>query len=422
MRSEPPTGDELTRMLVSMKRNVLEQVASEPAPAKRSSRADRIVGGVLAAVLLAGVAVGAAFVFGVAPLGQYSMDPAATTTPKPITSPSATPTPTPTPPPTEEPAAPGMPESRYGLTCESLVDPALVSDLFTTDVAPADPIVTASGVGIAIPRITSILSVGGTVCQWTNGEAYNSQYGLAPEYTGVTIAIVPRPAAGWSERAVSSGMPGDWSGCAESDMCSSSVAVGDAWVAIEASGGPTAMNVAAWQPFSDAVIEAVSAASPAAALTAPEQVGTPPAEDCEAVLPLDTVRSITSAPDAEPQRAGGGGWSAWAEARQTDGDVGCLWSVSDVDMVAGVDWVNDGRWAFERMLQAGTGSPVDVAGLSADDAAVIRCNVDPYGDSCAIDLGVGHDWYNVAGTDRDTVIALAEAVLAQLARSADDAR
>lgn len=418
MRSEPPTGDELTRMLVSMKRNVLEQVANEPATAKRLSRTDRIVGGVLAAALLAGVAAGAAFVFGIAPLGQYSMDPAATTSPKPeaTQSPTPTPIPTPTPPPSEDPAAPGMPESRYGLTCESLVDPALVSDLFTTDVAPADPIVTASGVGIAIPRITSILSVGGTVCQWSNGEAYNSQYGMAPEYTGVTIAIVPRPAAGWSEQAVNLGMPGDWSGCAESDLCSSTGEVGDAWVAIEAIGGSYGLNASAWQPFSDAVRAAVSAAGPAAAPTAPEQVGTPPVADCEAVLPTDAVRSITGSPDAEPQRAGGGGWSAWAEARQAAGDVGCIWSIMDADTTASVDWVNDGRWAFERMLQAGTASPVDLAGLSADDAAVLRCNVDPYGDSCAIDLGVGDDWYNVAGTDRDTAIAIAEAVLAQLER------
>ncbi|WP_448811209.1 hypothetical protein [Agromyces bauzanensis] len=412
MRSEPPAGDELTRMLVSMKRSVLQQVANEPAPAKRTSRADRIVGVVLAAALLVGVAAGAAFVFGVAPLGQYSMHPASTASPKPVTSP----TPTPTPPATEDPVVPGMPESRYGLTCETLVDPALVSNLFTTDVATADPIVTASGVGIAIPRITSILSVGGTVCQWSNGAAYNSQYGVAPEYTGVTVAVVPRPAAGWSERALSLGMPGDWSGCAESDMCSSSIAIGDAWVAIEAIGGPTAVNVSAWQPFSDAVIAAVSAAGPAVAPAAPEQVAAPPVEDCEAVLPLDTVRSITAAPDAEPQRDGGGGWSTWAEARQTAGDVGCLWSVSNIDTVAAVDWVSDGRWAFERMLQAGTASPVELAGLGAGDAAVIRCNVDPYGDSCAIDLGVGHDWYNVTGTDRDAVIALAEAVLAQLAR------
>ena len=414
MRSEPPTGDELTRMLVSMKRNVLEQVASEPAPAKRSSRADRIVGGVLAAALLAGVAAGAAFVFGIAPLGEYSMDPAATTSPKPDATPS--PTPTPTAPPTEEPASPGMPESRYGLTCESLVDPALVSDLFSTDVAPADPIVTASGVGIAIPRITSILSVGGTVCQWTNGEAYNSQYGLAPEYTGVTIAIVPRPAAGWSERALSLGMPGDWSGCGESDMCSSTGEIGDAWVAIEAISGQNAVNATAWQPFHDAIIAAVSSAGPAAAPSIPEQVGTPPVAECEGMLPLETVRSITAAPDAESRRDGEGGWSTWAEARQTAGNVGCMWETSEFQLVAGVDRVIDGRWAFERMLQAGTASPVELAGLGADDAAVVRCNVDPYGDSCAVDLAVGDDWYNITGTDRDTAIALAEAVLAQLGR------
>ena len=34
---EPPTGDELTRLLGSMKRNVLERVAQAPAPSKRKS-------------------------------------------------------------------------------------------------------------------------------------------------------------------------------------------------------------------------------------------------------------------------------------------------------------------------------------------------------------------------------------------------
>ena len=34
----------------------------------------------------------------------------------------------------------GQPASRYGLDCGSLVDPAVVSSLFTTEVAPVDPI------------------------------------------------------------------------------------------------------------------------------------------------------------------------------------------------------------------------------------------------------------------------------------------
>jgi hypothetical protein len=199
-------------------------------------------------------------------------------------------------------------------------------------------------------------------------------------------------------------------------FCEGSAAVGDAWVTVSARGGASTINAPGWRPFFDAIIEAVSAAGPAAAPTASEHVGTPPVEDCETVLPLDTVRSITGTADPETRRAGGGGWSAWGEARRTAGNTGCMWTIFDVDLVAGVEWVKDGRWAYERMLQAGTTAPVALAGLGADDAAVIRCSSEPYGHSCAVDLRIGRDWYNVTGADRDTAIALAEAVLAQLER------
>jgi hypothetical protein len=63
MRTEPPTGDELTRMLVQMKRNVLEQ-AAEPEP-KRSRLTDRVVGGTLAVALLLGIGTAGAAIAGV---------------------------------------------------------------------------------------------------------------------------------------------------------------------------------------------------------------------------------------------------------------------------------------------------------------------------------------------------------------------
>ncbi|MGR0221713.1 hypothetical protein [Agromyces sp. ZXT2-6] len=63
MRTEPPTGDELTRMLVQMKRNVLEQAAAEPKP-KRSKLTDRIVGGTLAVALLLGLGTAGAAIAG----------------------------------------------------------------------------------------------------------------------------------------------------------------------------------------------------------------------------------------------------------------------------------------------------------------------------------------------------------------------
>ena len=412
MRSEPPTGDELTRLLVSMKRNVLEQVAHEPQPqpAKRSRSTHRIIGLGVGVTLLLGVGAGAAFALGIVPTANdQAMAPVATRTATPVPNSTATPTPTP-PPPTDYIVEPGQPASRYSFDCETLVDPALVSDLFTTAVEPVDPIVTASGVGIAIPRVTSILSVGGTVCEWSNGEAMNSQYGSEPEYVGVTISVLPQPAAGWSERAVRYGMPAAWSSCYERG-CTGGAGVGASWVALDAEGGePTALNPAAWQPLLDAVLESVSAAGPAGPPPSTEATSPPALSTCEALLPLELVQSITSSPDAHVRLLGGGGWSEWAEAQLYADDIGCSWAVED-SAVASIDWVRGGRWAYDRMLLAGTASPIELVGLNPRDAAVIRC-FEEYGGWCGVDLTVGRDWYNVSAPSRDVAVAVAEALLA----------
>ncbi len=379
MKSEPPTGDELTRLLVSMKRNVLEQTAREQVSNTRSPLVDRVIGLTLGLALLLGLGAGAAFALGIVPPPEAppATTPAATvaSTQTPAPSPSAPPIEYSTAPPVENAVAPGQPASRYGLDCETLIDSTLVSNLFTTAVAPTDPIVTAAGVGIAIPRRTSILSMGGTVCEWSNGVAMNDQYGWESEYVGVAVSVVPRPEDGWSERATRYGMPRDESSCSDQG-CWGSAAVGDAWVAIEAYGGePSALSTSAWQPLLDAIIEAVSAAGPAAAPSSPERTSLPSAEQCDAVIPLDEVRSITSTPEAQPRLGEGGGWSEWAEARLHAGILRCSWAVADGDIhVASLDLVRGGRWAYDRMLHAGTASPLALAGLSPDDAASVRCD------------------------------------------------
>lgn len=414
MRSDPPTGDELTRLLVSMKQNVLAQVANEPAPAvdKRMPRADRIIGLTLGVVLLLGVGTGAAFALGVVPFGgEPGAAPVASPTSSEAVEPSPTPTPTPTPTPSEYVVEPGQPASRYGLGCATLIDDTVATGLFTTEVGIADPIVTASEVGIAIPRATSILSEGGTVCEWSNGVADNSQYGWNPAYVGVTISILPRPAEGWSMAATKRGMPLDERVC--NDMvCIASAAIGDAWVGVEVRAGePNAVDPSGWDPFVDAVFAAVSAAGPAAGPSAPARDQL----ECDSIIPIDAVRAITAEPEARLNGRGGGGWSEWAEARLHAGDLGCSWGGPVFDTaLANVNVVHGGRWAFERMLLAGTTSPVALAGLHPDDEAVVRCDA-TFGTSCAVDLRIGQDWFNVSGADRATAIALAEAMLAQRA-------
>jgi hypothetical protein len=416
MKAEPPTGDDLRRLLVSMKSKVLEQVAHEPVVSpKRSPLTDRVIGIVLGVAVLLGLGAGAAFALGIVP---PPLQAPSATTPTTTSSPTSTPTPTATQPPVQyevappEPDAWTQPTSRYGLDCETLIDDAFVSDLFTTAVAPSDPIVTASGVGISIPRRTSILSVGGTVCEWSNGVATNDQYISVREYVGVTVSVVPQPIEGWSERAARFGMPSDGSHCSDFG-CSATAVVGDAWVTIEALGEANALDQSRLQPLLDAVIEAVSAAGPAADPTIPERTRPPIPEDCEALIPLETVRSISSTPEVVPYMEGGGGWSEWAEAREHAGNNhGCRWSFEN-SFQASVDWVRDGRWAYDRMLGAGTAAPLDLTGLDRGDEASLRCD-ENFGSSCAVDLAVGPDWINVAANDKDAAIALAEAVLAQL--------
>ena len=292
MKSEPPTGDELTRLLGSMKRNVLERVAQEPAPSKRKS-VRHIFGLGLGVAALLGVGAGAAFALGVITAPEEDAATVATDAPNTPSTESR-----PTAPATSEYAVTaGQPASRYGLDCGAMVDPSVVSGLFTTDVAAVDPILSESGVGIAIPRRAAILAVGGSVCEWSNGVPMNDQYGVGPDYVGVTISVVPRPAAGWSEYATQHGMPADESQC-EDTWCWASSPVGDAWVTISAYGGGQLAG-SGWQSIVDATVAAVGAAGSAAATTIPERMTLPASEDCDAVIPLDQVRSITATPDAQ---------------------------------------------------------------------------------------------------------------------------
>ncbi|MEI5585066.1 MULTISPECIES: hypothetical protein [unclassified Agromyces] len=416
MKSEPPTGDELTRLLVSMKRNVLERAAQEPAPARRMSTR-RLLGFGLGVAALLGVGAGAAVALmlsapqedsaSVAPSTASSTPSTEPTTGYSTSPPSAPPT-VPTPP---DPPATVQPASRYGLDCGTLVDPALVSRIFTTEVAAIDPIRSESGVGVAIPRRAAILAVGGTACEWSNGVPMNDQYGVEPDYVGVTISIVPRAAAGWSERAIQHGMPAEQRAC-DGGWCSASSAVGDAWVDLSAYGGANlAGDPSAWPSLVDAVVGAVNAAGPAAAPAMPERSTVPTPDECDAIIPVGDVRSITATPDAQVMIEAGG-WSEWAEARLIADAWGCGWGVDDLGQAARVDWIHEGRWAYLRMLEAGTSTPIELAGLAPGDVASVRCD-SRFGTTCAVDLAVGRDWVDVSANDRATAVALAEALLAR---------
>ena len=252
MKSEPPTGDELTRLLGSMKRNVLERVAQEPAPAKRKS-VRHMLGLGLGVTALLGVGAGAAFALGV------------------ITAP-------------EEDCRDRrrrMPRTRHdGIAADRAGDERVRGHAGPARVALRPglrhPGRSRAGDG-PVQRPRSLRSTRSCrsrasasrsrgardprrrrlVCEWSNGVPMNEQYGVGPDYVGVTISVVPRAAAGWSENATQHAMPADESQC-DGGWCSASSAVGDAWVTVSAFGaGDSRPDPPGWQSLVDAAVGAM---------------------------------------------------------------------------------------------------------------------------------------------------------------------
>lgn len=104
MRTEPPAGDELTRMLVTMKRNVLDEASRDPAPARRRAR-NRTIITTTAILLTLGLGAGAAIAAGM--IGEDEE-------PGPESQPTATVAATPAPAPTPTP---------FGIETAPPVDP-----------------------------------------------------------------------------------------------------------------------------------------------------------------------------------------------------------------------------------------------------------------------------------------------------------
>lgn len=232
-----------------------------------------------------------------------------------------------------------VPESRYGLDCATIADDALITAAVPSG-SSADPLVTASGVGIAIPRVTSIISVGGNVCEWSNGcppeRPVRDQPGVFRNRRRSPIAS----RCGWSEMAASFGMPYDMREC-NPYACSMSAAVGDAWVTLFGAG---AFDPVATDALFSAVIAAVEGAGSPAATVTPSR-DRPQFGECEEVIPTTTVQAITGLADAGLNNDAGGR-SAASEATLVADNLGCHWMSEDQMAIASsVTWVHDGRWA-----------------------------------------------------------------------------
>lgn len=325
--------------------------------------------------------------------------PAASTEPAPATE-------TTTPEPEPEPGT--QPASRYDLTCDELVPPNVVSDMFDVPLEPVDPLVTAASAGISVPRMTSILSIGGLACEWSNGEASNSQFGSNPAYAGVLVTVVPVQDSGWSALATDAGMPVPGDSCGP-QVCSMTRVPSGAWLAVFGAGGSAGtIDPVGAASFADAAAAAVDRASPPAPAVA---VDSAIPADCEGLVPTATVESLTGTTGLTASSAGGG-WSEWAEAESIAGDLGCQWFPANSDeSVAGAAWVGGGRWAFDRIADAGAlvptpaDAPIAVTGA---DRALVRC--DAARADCGVDLVIGPDWVQVTAPDEARAVAIAQEI------------
>jgi hypothetical protein len=401
MRSEPPAGDELRRLLDSMKAGVLEHVASEPMVRDRPSIAKRITVLVVGIAALLGIGAGAAFAFGaLSPAEQLPAQP------DPIIGGT---TPTMAPPVEYVVEGPREPESRYGLDCETLVSPELLEELFTEHVGPTDPLVTAAGAGVGVAMPTSIITEGGLVCGWSNGEPVDIRYGTNGAHTGLVITLLPMPVEGWSDRAERFALPADRSSCLET-VCSADAAVGNGWLSLEAFDA-TAIDARAWARLLEEVTAVVSSA-PIEAQSADPSSDSPLPSACGEWLPLDVVRAVADDPEVVEGSEGGGGWSQWAEARHNARNGQCTWS-HGMPELATLEWVRDGAWAYQRMMTAGMSEPVAIPGLPAEDEASMRCSVGSSATQCSIDLRLGASWVSVSAGDREIAVGLATALVSR---------
>ena len=411
MDVEPPTGDDLNRMLVSMKQDVLRRAAAEP-PARRRPWARRHLGLTLGLVALLGVG-GAGGALALVLPSPFQASPAAT----PTSTPSATPTPRPTPSAAPSPSAPPpqtVPAPATGIDCATLGDRARVTSL-----VPAAQLVTVPlglwGSGDAAYRQAGVLD-----CRWTAGGAELSE-------DVVEIRISPAADRGreWISGLTQSGLPGlqvgDVSAARCEDdygtRCNASLVSGPWWIELSLGATVTSAPVTTetTRTAAASVVTVTDALTPGAPWAGQESswAGT----SCAALPSGRTVGELAGSPDMGDVVEQG--WTPATGIRQTQAwSTRCSWTIASADdtqpdgYVSGVtvEFVSGSAWAYGRETVPGT--PVEVAGA---DSATLVC-YSHEGASCWVDLVSDGTWVQVLAyvdpEDSGLLIPLSEAVLA----------
>lgn len=374
MNSEPPTGDELNSMLVTMKQNVLERTTESP---RRKRNRTLGLGLGLAALLAIGGGSGA-LALGMLPSPFQAAAPA-TPTSTPTPTPTVTRTATPRPTPTVAPVVAPVPSAP--IDCATLASGVDLSTLIATP-APWTRFVST-------PTQAAEDEAGVLTCHWSTG---------ADGYSALTIRVSDDTAAGaaWIARDVSAGAnplavdaAASSSRCAgESSECQGAV-VTDTWWIDVSSADYSRMPTDSEVPLTAAlrgILSQLDGLTPTPAWTAPS-TSWDTVTDCAALATATPMSTLLGSPrlagpmDIPTYENDAGSMTEVA----TQGRVlQCQWYVDPGDEPAGtlthlpVTLAPGAEWAFGR----NSGEPITIVGA---DEATYTC-VSGEGESCFIDL------------------------------------
>lgn len=406
MRTEPPNGEEMDRLLTEMKRNVLHETRRTP-PANRA-RIDRVVGAVVAAVLLLGAgSAGAAFAFGILPTSPVSDD--ASTVADPASEPPASEPPARSFPVATAPPDPG-PTPRIGSTCDDLIHTggllAFMGDAGNPAVGPVGQIADPSGSVMTAADRAAAEQLGALTCTWSNGvdPMLDSTHRQA-----VFLSVLPE---GFDEavRYVETYRSADPTygpnvhgpRCvAASGHCELFGIIGSTWIELHADGIVSAgmsdeQLRSAFLEITDPLVESLSAVS-ISDRWVPTSPSPSAASDCATLAPTESIAPLTGVPELIV-----GEWWDGPKVGQyhyAKGQVGahrCALQFPMSDATLGsIGILPNGAWAVERYSGgwATAGGQEVALPPASEGTALLRCG-DAKAD-CRLDFTVGSDWVSI---------------------------
>ncbi|RXZ47138.1 hypothetical protein [Agromyces binzhouensis] len=400
MRTDPPNGEELDRLLAGMKAEVMARVAQEQ-PAERRALTDRILASILAAALLLGLgSAGAAIALGALPLAGDDDTPAAGGSPAVL--PTASPRYFPV-----ETEAPSRPTSRLGVTCEQVV---VAEDLlaFLGDVG--SPVTGPASDPSRMADAAALEQLGALTCTWSNGADPS-----LPDTGGqdATLTVLPEGLAAAAEYVElyqsadpTYGPAVQGPRCVANPMgfCELVGVIGSTWVEFRVRGAHAESLSddelrTRFLSLTDPLVRVLSAVEPAPRWD-PGAASPVAAASCDDLAPAPDLAAVIGEPDLDTgARWDGPRVGQYAYAADQTGAVRCHVGFASSDATfAQVGVLPNGAWGVDRYRDGwlADGGEVIAFDAATDGTAVLRCADDSR--SCRFDAVVSGDWVSVSAS------------------------